>query len=434
MSGNDKTYMISFVDIDGVLRAKLVPGNHLQDVRAQGAGFAGFAVRGMGQGPHDPDMSVIPDLETVEGFAVPGNPNILWTIGNLRVENEPWPYCTRSLLADRLRDLERDYGMEVKVGIEPEFYLARQNSDGTVGLADEVDKSDKTCYQQSVLGRHMEFLLEILDVAQHAGIDVYQIDHEDGLSQFEVNWTFDNALLTVDRYTFLRYAIKQIAEKNHLVATFMPKPFANLTGNGAHVHLSVWQDGRNLFLDTRDPHGLSLFAYQFMAGIVAHAPSLTALVAPTVNSYKRLRGRITQSGATWSPSTATVGSNNRTHMIRIPAPGRFEFRAMDGSANPYLAVAALIAAGMDGVHSGAHPPDVHTDNMFLLSSEDIRARGIVQLPDNLLSAIDALSNDVWICEAMGRPLINEFTQLKYAEWASFHRQVTTMEIQSYLKG
>lgn len=427
---NLKYVMVSFVDIDGILRAKLVPIDHLEDVRREGAGFAGFAVRGVGQGPHHPDMMVRPDLTRL--FGLPDRPDVGWSIGNISVEGAAWPYCSRTILS-RVLERVRDQNMEVKTGIEAEFFLVRQGEGGVV-VADDQDAALKTCYQQGVLSRYLDFLTDAVEALKPLGLDIYQVDHEDAISQFEINWTFDEALLTADRYTFLKFWLRRAAEQQGLIATFMPKPFAHLTGSGAHVHLSLWREGTNLFEEPADRYGQSRLSYAFMAGVLAHAPALTAFVAPTVNSYKRLVSRAGLSGATWAPTTITVGSNNRTHMIRIPGPGRFELRAMDAAVNPYLGLAALVLAGMDGVERNLDIPEVHHENMYAATNQEILARGISRLPGSLDKALDALEADGLFAEGMGREFVAEYVALKREEWEEYHAEISDFEMRRYLRG
>jgi len=423
--------MVSFTDLHGVLRAKLVPKSHLNSVLETGAGFAGFAIGSVGQGPHDPDLTVRPDLS----HWIPLNdaPDIAWTIGNLMLDGQPWHFCTRSLLQSVTEDLRRQ-GIQAKVGIEAEFYLVKETEDGHIIPADTYDRATKTCYQLDVLARHLPFLTNAIEGLESLGIDVYQVDHEDGPSQFEINWVFDDALVTADRFSFLKFWVKRVAQREGLIATFMPKPFSNLTGSGAHVHLSLWDthSGRNLFDDSADPSGLSMLAHQFIAGVLSHAAALTAFVAPTVNSYKRLSSPTSLSGATWSPTTITVGANNRTHLIRIPGPGRFEFRAMDSSANPYLGLAALLVAGIDGIRRRLPYIEPSKENMYGLSSTEIAERHISRLPGSLDRALDALEADPLFSEAFGTAFIEGFLAYKRSEWDAYHQTVSPQEIQRYL--
>ncbi|WP_053958205.1 type III glutamate--ammonia ligase [Sulfobacillus thermosulfidooxidans] len=423
--------ILSFVDLHGILRAKLVPKSHLAALRETGAGFAGFAIGSVGQGPHDPDLTVRPDLS--RWIPLKDMPDTAWTIGNLMLNDQPWHFCTRNLL-EKVCDDFRHQALQAKVGIEAEFYLVREIDPGHIVPADDYDRFPKTCYQLDVLGRHLPFLTKVIEGLEATGIDVYQVDHEDGPSQFEINWVYDDALVTADRFSFLKFWVKRVAQQEGLIATFMPKPFSSLTGSGAHVHLSLWdtQTNRNLFDDPHDPWGLSSMAHHFIAGIVSHAAALTAFVAPTVNSYKRLSSPTSLSGATWSPTTITVGANNRTHLIRVPGPGRLEFRAMDAAANPYLGVAALLVAGLDGIQRQLPKLEPSKDNMYDLDPADILHRQIARLPSSLDRALDALEADPLFADAFGSTFVQGFLAYKRAEWDEYHQTVSPQEIQRYL--
>lgn len=423
--------MVAFSDLHGTLRAKLVPVEHLESVMKEGAGFAGFAVGSLGQGPHEPDLVVRPDLERWVPLA--DEPSVAWTIGDLALGSNPWRYCTRTLLKGTLQSMQQQ-GFNAKVGIEAEFFLVRDNGNGQIVSADPFDRAAKTCYQQEVLARHLDFLTEAIEGLRGLGIDVYQVDHEDAWSQFEINWVYDDALATADRFSYLKFWVKRLAMKKGLIATFMPKPFSSLTGSGAHVHMSLWdhENHVNLFEDAHDHYGISHLGYAFIAGILEHAPALAAFVAPTVNSYKRLNNHSSRSGATWSPTTITLGANNRTHLIRIPGPGRFEFRAMDSSVNPYLGLAALLTAGMDGIRRDLRAPSPSTENMYTLTSHDIAQSHITRLPKSLDRALDALEGDPLFSSAFGQEFVDLFLSYKREEWDAYHNAVSDYEVSQYL--
>ncbi len=431
-----KFFLMSFVDMHGTPRAKLVPAENLADVLEGAAGFAGFAVDGVGQGPHDPDLSCVPQADSTV-FPLPWKPGLAWIAGNLQMDGQNWDYCPRAILTKALGDA-KSKGFSLMTGVEPEFFLVDKKQDGTLGIADAGDTLTKPCYGQLSLLRNADFLTTLITHLNDLGYGVYQNDHEDANGQFEINWRFAEALLTADRVSFFKFMVKALAEERGLCATFMPKPFANLTGSGAHHHLSLWDaDGKdNLFLDKSDPRGLSTVALSFLGGLLAHAPALCALTAPSVNSYKRFGARSPRSGATWAPIFIAHGGNNRTMMVRVPAPGRLEYRTADSSANPYLAATGLLAAGMDGIERGLKVDAGRDGNLFLLSPTDAKREGIDLLPATLGEALDELERDEVLCRAFGTTYAQSYLDIKRAEWDEYAemtaKSVTTWEVQRYL--
>ncbi|MEO7716034.1 MAG: type III glutamate--ammonia ligase [Capsulimonas sp.] len=433
---NIQFFLMSFVDLHGTPRAKLVPAECLEDVCAGAAGFAGFAVDGVGQGPHDPDLSCTPVADSTV-FPLPWKPGMAWIAGNLTMDGGEWAHCPRTILSRAMADA-KSQGFLFKVGVEPEFFLIDKKADGSIGVADAGDTLAKPCYGQLSLLRNADFLTTVITYANQLGYGVYQNDHEDANGQFEINWRYSDALTTADRVSFFKFMVKALAEERGLCATFMPKPFANLTGNGSHMHLSLWDtEGKdNLFLDKSDPLGLSSLALSFLAGILDHAKGLCALTAPSVNSYKRFGARSPRSGATWAPIYIAYGGNNRTMMVRVPAPGRMEYRTADGSSNPYLASAALLAAGLDGVKRGLRPADPRSGNLFLLSPREARAQGIELLPANLGEALDELEKDDVLCAALGESYAQTYLETKREEWDEYAemiaKDVSAWELKRYL--
>jgi len=424
-------FLCSFVEMGGAPKAKLVPATHLDDMATEGAGFAGFAAGNMGQGPHDPDMANIPDFNSLT--VVPWDPKIAWVAGNIEVEGEAYDYCPRTIL---LRQLQRaqDKGLRLKLGVEAEFMLLKKGDDGQYTIADPLDVLEKPCYDLVTLNRHLGLMTTLIKHMQELGWEPYANDHEDANCQFEINWTYDDALVTADRHTFYRWMVKVLAEERGLLATFMPKPFAHLTGSGAHYHMSLWdEDGKtNLFLDEKDENGLSQMANHFMGGVLAHARALSAVSGPLVNSYKRLVRGAPRSGATWAPVYVTYGGSNRTQMVRIPAPGRIENRCVDGAANPYLAAAAMLAAGLDGIENQIDPGTRNEDNLYEVPEEELRERGIHFLPSSLREACDWLESDEVIREALGFEYADYYLECKREEWRSYHTAVSQWEHDAYL--
>jgi glutamine synthetase len=428
-------FFAQFVDLYGRPSAKLVPAQHLEGLIAEGAGFAGFAAGEIGQLPSDPDIAAIPDLDSFT--LVPWQRNLARFACDVVVEGEPWAYCPRTILRNVLARA-RELGFEFKLGIELEYFLVRRHEDGSIVVADADDRLAKPCYDMAGLTRQYEFLTTVSRYCNELGWGNYANDHEDANGQFEQNFNFDDALVSCDRAIFFRYMVHTLAERHGMVATFMPKPFTQLTGNGAHCHMSLWRDGENVFLDEEDPRGLGLSetAYRFIGGLKQHARAYSALTAPTVNSYKRLKLGSTASGATWSPVWISYGYNNRTQMLRIPAPGRVEDRTVDGSANPYLAAAALLAAGLDGIESELGAGEPNSDNLYDSSYDELTTRGLRTLPANLLEAIDELERDEVLRRALGRgrgeDYVDYYSRVKRDEWFRYHEQVTQWEIDEYL--
>ncbi len=409
-------FLISFTDILGVQRAKLVPARAIAEMAVEGAGFAGFAAW-LDMSPADADILAIPDADSL--IQLPWKPEVGWLAADIHYEGAPFPKAPRVVLKDVLaRGAAQD--MHLKHGVECEFFLIAR--DGTE-ISDPADIQEKPCYDQDALMRRYDVIAEICTYMDQLGWGPYQNDHEDANGQFEMNWDFADALLTADRHAFFKFMVKSVAEKHGLRATFMPKPFSHLTGNGCHTHLSLWSGaGANLF-EGDAALGLSDTAYAFLGGLIAHAPALTAVVNPTVNSYKRLNAPVTASGATWSPNTITYGGNNRTHMVRIPGPGRIELRLPDGAANPYLMPAAILAAGLDGIATSADP-GTRLDIDMYTQGHTVEAP---QLPLNLLDAVRALEEDGVLCAGMGAEVAAAFGTFKRAEWADYKSQLTEWE-------
>jgi glutamine synthetase len=430
-ANNIKYILAQFVDIHGSAKAKAVPAEHLEMVLTDGAGFAGFALWGFGMGPHGPDYMAVGDLSTL--IPIPWMPGFARMATYGHVHGKPYPYDSRVALKVQLDKLAAQ-GMTLYTGIEPEFMLLKRRADNSLGPWDATDSLEKPCYDYKGLARSTDFLDRLVSAVRQVGLDVYQIDHEDANGQFEVNFTYSEALTTADRYIFFKMAASEIAHQMGMIATFMPKPFANRTGTGAHFHISLGDATvPNLFHDPQDRRGLGLSAlgYHFLAGLMAHAHGLTALCAPSVNSYKRLVVGRALSGATWAPAYITYGDNNRTCFVRIPY-GRLELRLPDGSCNPYLATIGILAAGMDGVAHHLEPGAPNNTNLYEWSHAQLTEARIGILPQNLNESLDALEADTVLCEALGTELAEEFLRLKRMEWVEYQRHVSAWEVERYL--
>ncbi|NOR67858.1 MAG: type III glutamate--ammonia ligase [Woeseiaceae bacterium] len=414
-----KYFLISFVDLLGQLRAKLVPAAAIRGMQKDGAGFAGFAAW-LDMTPAHPDMFAIPDPDSL--IQLPWKPEVGWLAADLWMDGKPVEASPRVALKRQIEAAVKK-GYRVKTGVECEFFLINASGDG---LSDDMDREEKPCYDQSALMRRYEVISEICDSMLSLGWNPYQNDHEDGNGQFEMNWDYTDCLITADRPTFFKFMAKSIAENHGYRVTFMPKPIGHLTGNGCHAHVSVWDKTgkKNLFMNKRDEMGLSKLAYQFLAGVLHSADSMAAMFIPTVNSYKRIDAAVTSSGATWSPNAITYSGNNRTHMVRIPDPGRFEIRLMDGATNPYLLQAAVVAAGLDGVANKRDPGKRVDLNMY---TEQHKLKKVRKLPANLLDAIRLLDSSKVARTAFGDEFIDSYVKLKNEEWQRFTRAITPWE-------
>jgi len=412
-------FLFNFTDLFGIQRAKLVPAQAVGDMQTSGAGFAGFA-SWLDMTPAHPDMFVIPDANTV--IQLPWKPEIAWVAGDPWMDGAPVAQAPRNVLQS-LNARAQKLGLKMKSGVEPEFHLI--SPDGSA-ISDDRDTQAKPCYDQSALLRRYDVISEICTTMIDLGWGPYQNDHEDANGQFEINWDFGDCLETADRHAFFKFMVKAIAEKHGLRATFMPKPFANLTGNGCHVHHSVWtlDDQTCVFADEAGALGLSETAYHFLGGVMAHGAATCAITNPTVNSYKRINAPVTQSGATWSPSSVTYGGNNRTHMVRIPDAGRLEFRLADGAANPYLLQAVLLAAGLDGMERKLDPGKRLDLDMY---TEGHKVKAAKKLPLNMLDALRAFEKDKVLTSAMGSEFSQAYVKLRGQEWDQFTQHLTQWE-------
>ncbi len=433
-------FMTMFVDMHGRPCAKLIPSSAMETV-VGGAGFAGFAVGPMGQTSAAPDLIAVPDPETY--MRLPWRPSVAVLQCDITVGGKPWPYSPRVILRRALERLENHRGMHFMVGVEPEYYLVRRRPTGGIEVADHRDRQANPCYDAKSLTRSLDFLTRVSGYMNQLGFGNYANDHEDGNGQFEQNLTYADALTTSDRLIFSRYMIHVLAEENDMSATFMPKPFQKLTGNGLHINTSLWSadDATNLF-DGRgggiDQYGLGLtsLGYEFCGGILSHARAMSAFMCPTVNSYKRIGVGAPISGATWAPSYVAYGGDNRTQMVRVSDGSRLEVRAVDGSANPYLACTAILAAGLDGIDNHLDPGQPNVDNLFELSPAAVAAKGIRALPPTLLHATEELTASDVMRVAFGchgtEHYSDYFAEVKAEEFRIWHATVSDWEVERYL--
>jgi glutamine synthetase len=432
-----KFILAQFVDIHGSAKVKMCPVETLDTLIDDGAGFAGAALWGMGQGPHSHDMMARIDLDSYTPLA--WQPNTARFAADLFVDGKPHPYCPRQNLKRLLRVAE-EKGYLMNIGIEPEHFLVVKNERGEIEPWDPagIDKLSKPCYDYKGLAQASGYLQEIITSCNSLGWGVYQADHEDGNGQYEINFNYTEAKETADRYTFFKMMTSQIAPKYGAIATHMAKPFSDRTGSGAHIHyhLADVKTGENLFEDESDTKfGMSKLAYHFLAGILKHAPALCAINSPTANCYKRLLVgpglTSSRSGFTWTPAFISHGDNNRTQMIRICGPGHFEDRTISAACNPYLVFAGYLAAGLDGINNQLMPGDANLGNLYALSRDEIYKRGLTTLPQSLKEALVALEEDSVVLNALG-PIQAEYLKLKWQEWNEYHRQISKWEVGHYL--
>ncbi|MFB9224717.1 type III glutamate--ammonia ligase [Paracoccus cavernae] len=406
-----KHFMISYTDLFGVQRAKMVPTEAIGQMSKTGAAFAGFATWFDLSAAH-PDLLALPDCSHV--VQLPWQPEIAWVPANCALGGEEFAQAPRNVLR-RLVAAAEAAGLRVRTGVEPEFFLL--NAEGTAPH-DALDRTEKACYDQQAIMRRYDLFAELMSHMTTMGWRPYQCDHEDAHGQFEMNWGFDDALVTADRHVFFKFMLRSIAERQGIRASFMPKPFAGKSGSGCHVHVSVWDAAgeENLFLDPQAPLALSQLGRHFLGGIVRHTPALAAICNPTANSYRRINMTRTDAGSSWAPASVTWAGNNRTHMVRVPAPGRFEFRLPDSAANPYLLQAAIIAAGLDGVRRSLDPGPVSTRDMH---SEGHLVTDAPRLPADLRDALRQYEADTLLSEAMGPEFSSAYLKLKIRECERF---------------
>ena len=418
-----KYFLISFVDLFGVLRSKLVPAQAISEMQKNGAGFAGFATW-LDMSPADTVMFAFPDPNSL--IQLPWNKEVGWLASDLWMGGKQVKASPRVMLKNQIEKLSKK-DLIMKSGVECEYFLI--SPDGSK-IADDRDTQPKPCYDQSALMRRYDLIKEICDSMIELGWNPYQNDHEDANGQFEMNWDYADCLVTADRHAFFKFMVKTIAEKHGLRATFMPNPFENLTGNGCHAHISVWDGKKNKFLDKSNDLGLSKIAYNFLGGVIKNASSLSAFFNPTINSYRRINAPPTKSGASWSPSSISYTGNNRTHMIRIPDPGRFELRLMDGSANPYLLQASVLAAGLDGLKNKINPGKPLNCNMY----EDYKKYpNLPKLPDELNQSLEKLKNNKNMNDAFGQNGVNSYIKLRSSEIKEFNKKESFDKTKSITK-
>ena len=435
LRSNGVQYCLSaYVDVHGVPKAKAVPIEHFTRMMRGSELFTGAAIDGLGQGPADDELSVWPDLDAIT--QLPWEPTVAWAPGYLHFHDEPYPMDSRGILRRQTARLA-EHGLQFNLGIETEFFLVHREGAG-IRPNHPKDVLARAAYDIAGLLDNLPFLDELIGYMNQLGWDVHSFDHEDANGQFELDFSYTDAVSMADRFVLWRMMTKLLARRHGFEATFMPKPYSDRTGNGGHFNMSMsdLETGENVFADPNDPRGagVSRLAYQFIAGVLRHAPAISAMTAPTVNSYKRLIKTGSMTGFTWAPVYISFGRNNRTHMLRIPmGGGRVESRAVDTSVNPYLAAAMMIGAGLEGIESDLDPGDPIPLNMYEQSDEQLAELGVSVLPRTLLEAVEAFDRDPLSEQVVGSELKQSYVELKSTEWWDYHNTVSEWEYDRYLE-
>ncbi|MBN2865052.1 MAG: type III glutamate--ammonia ligase [Thiotrichales bacterium] len=425
----------AYVDIHGIPKGKFVPIDHLGHMVKGSELYTGYALDGLGQKPNEDEIASVPDLNSL--IQLPWQPEVAWMAADNTLHGEPYEINTRVALKKVLAQAE-EIGFGFNLGIECELFVLKEEEDGSLSVPDKDDRLTKPCYDVRSFMNRFTWLDKMATTINDLGWDLYSLDHEDANGQYEFDFQYSDALTMCDRFIFFRYMAKHYAQEEGLLATFMPKPFADKTGNGAHFNMSLFDKvtGENVFkCDPKDdPRGLGLteIGYQFIAGVLKHGPALCAVFSPTVNSYKRLVRQGDMATFSWAPVFNSFGSNNRTNSVRVPmGGGRFESRNADGAVNPYLAATLALAAGLQGIKEKLDPGKPQEDNLYDLTEEERTARDIEFLPQNLMEAVQAFAADPFVEDVLGKPLSDEFIKYKTAEWEEYHRTISAWEIKRY---
>ncbi|MBC6418853.1 MAG: type III glutamate--ammonia ligase [Prochloron sp. SP5CPC1] len=427
-----KYAMASFVDLHGMCKGKVVPIGHFDRMMQGSELFTGAALDGVPQEINDDEVATMPDPDSAT--VLPWNSEVVWFASDLYLSGQPFEACCRTILKNALKQAA-EMGYRFNLGIETEFFIFKDTETGFAPVSDR-DILPKAAYALPTVLDNYKILDSIVSAMNGLGWDVYSFDHEDAQGQFETDFTYCDALTMADRLTFFRFMVKELAREQGYFASFMPKPYGNQTGSGAHYNMSLadLKTGKNLFEDPTDPCGLSKLGYQFIAGILKHAKAIVSVTCPTVNSYKRLVRKGSMSGFTWAPVYVCYGNNNRTNMLRIPMlGGRVECRAADISTNLYLGAAMILAAGLEGIRESLDPGEVHRENMYNYTLDELKALGIETLPKTLGEAITGFAADPLSKAVMGPLMYQTYVDFKTQEWEDYHCHVSDWEIQRYLK-
>ncbi|KAG6553027.1 hypothetical protein Mapa_005364 [Marchantia paleacea] len=422
-------FLVTFVDLLGVLRSKLVPTSAIQQMQEKGAGFAGYAVH-FDMTTADADLMAIPDPSSL--IRLPWKKEVAWVASDLYINGKLFKQAPRQVLKDQVaKACQRGYTM--KTGVECEFFLLTRNSSSgsKAEAADAYEIAPKPCYRQGALMRSFDVISKLLEYMESLGWEPYQADHEDGQSQFEINWKYDDCLRTADKHVFFKFMVKSVAEQHGFQATFMPKPFRHQTGNGCHTHISVWDvaSSKNLFHDPDKELGMAGLSYHFLGGLLGSAKALCGIYNPTVNSFKRIDGQTTLSGSSWAPNIISYAGNNRTHLVRIPDEGRFELRVPDGAVNPYLLQAAILASGLQGIDSKLDPGPRRDWDGFEPHPDREK---LDCLPTNFLDALRELSSSDSVKQSFGEEFVKSYVKVQMQQWRSYSAHISQWELENTL--
>ncbi|NCF89183.1 MAG: type III glutamate--ammonia ligase [Verrucomicrobiaceae bacterium] len=427
----------AYVDIHGVPKGKFVPIDHFKHFAHGSELYTGYALDGLGQSPNDDEIASVPDLDSIT--ILPWNTEVAWMPTDNTFQGEPYEINTRVALKKQLA-AAAEMGFGFNLGIECEVFVLKQTESGQLEIPNDDDNLEKSCYDVKRFLDRYQWLDKVSTTINDLGWDMYSLDHEDASSQFEFDFKYADALTMCDRFIFFRLMAKQYASEEGLLATFMPKPFADKTGSGAHFNMSLFdkETGKNLFECpvADDPRGLGLteMGYYFVGGILKHGRALCAAFAPTVNSYKRLVRKGLMSYYTWAPVFNSFGKNNRTNALRVPMAGnRVESRNADASCNPYLAATLALAAGLQGIREKIDPGKASEDNLYELTQEEFAERGIEELPQDLREAVQAFASNPFVTETLGQELRDEFITYKSEEWRQYHQRISQWEIKAYAR-
>ena len=425
----------SYVDIHGVSKSKFVPIEHFDRMMNGSELCTGAALDGVPQDVSDEEVSSRPDPKSV--IILPWRKDAAWFASDLWCEGKPFEPCSRNIFKGVLAQAA-EMGFTFNFGIEPEFFLLKEDEHGQISPVGPRDNLAKPAYDLRSTLDSLDLLEEIVSTLNDLGYDVYSYDHEDGNGQFEIDFMYCDGLTMADRFVFFRHLIQELAHQKGFFASFMPKPFSDRAGSGAHYNMSLAniESGVNLFESDDDPRGCGIteLGYWFIGGILKHLPALSAVISPTVNSYKRLIKTGSMSGFTWAPVFACFGDNNRTNSIRVPlGGGRVELRAADISNNPYLGGAMVLAAGLEGIRERIDPGAPYTENMYLKSEAELEQLGVSYLPRSLEEAVDAFEKDDLGRQVMGDLMAKTYADFKRAEWDEYQTHVSDWEVSRYLK-
>ncbi|BBN06074.1 glutamine synthetase [Marchantia polymorpha subsp. ruderalis] len=437
-----KYFLVTFVDLLGVLRSKLVPTSAIKQMLEKGAGFAGYAVH-FDMTTADADLMAFPDMSTL--IQLPWKKEVAWVASDLYINGKLFKQAPRQVLKDQVAKVAKapkacDGGYYMKTGVECEFFLLSRNSSSgsKPEAADAFEIAPKPCYRQGALMRSFDVISKLLEYMESLGWEPYQADHEDGQSQFEINWKYDDCLRTADKHVFFKFMVKSVAEQHGFQATFMPKPFRHQTGNGCHTHISVWDHNNsthdetcstNLFHDPEKELGMSKLSYHFLGGLLGNAKVLCGIYNPTVNSFKRIDGQTTLSGSSWAPNIISYAGNNRTHLVRIPDEGRFELRVPDGAVNPYLLQAAILASGLDGIENQLDPGPRRDWDGFEPHPDK---ESLDRLPTNFLDALRELSSSNFAKQSFGEEFVKSYVKVQMQQWKSYAAHISQWELENTL--